>query len=214
MNKFKIPNSILVTALLSLMASNAALSAEELPDYPQIEVETSAGNFTIELFYGRAPLTVRNFIDYVESGFYEGVVFHRVMAGFVVQAGGYDTDYKKKPTQALVPNESGNGLSNRRGFIAMARTTEPHSANSQFFINLADNIALDPRPTRWGYTVFGRVTEGMDAVDQIGYVATGPGPIPELVKDVPTDAVVITHMALVNAQEAEILDDMGDTVSP
>ena len=129
MNNSKLISSIILTGLLGLLASTSALSAEELPDYPQIAVETSAGNFTIELFYGRAPLTVRNFVDYVESGFYEGMVFHRVMAGFVIQAGGYDTDYKKKPTQALVPNESGNGLSNRRGSIAMARTTEPHSAN-------------------------------------------------------------------------------------
>lgn len=214
MNTSKLVYSIILTAVLGLLATTSVLSAEELPDYPQIAVETSAGNFNIELFYGRAPLTVRNFVDYVESGFYEGVVFHRVMAGFVVQAGGYDTDYKKKPTQAFVPNESGNGLSNRRGFIAMARTTEPHSANSQFFINLGDNLTLDPRPTRWGYTVFGRVTEGMDAVDQIGYVATGPGPIPELVKDVPTDAVVITRMTLLHKQDSEVLDDMGDTVNP
>lgn len=214
MNKSTLINSIILTSLIGLLASTSARSAEELPDYPQVAVETSAGNFTLELYYGRAPLTVRNFVDYVESGFYEGVVFHRVVADFVVQAGGYDTDYKKKPTQAFVANESGNGLSNRRGFIAMARTSEPHSANSQFFINLGDNLTLDPRPTRWGYTVFGRVTEGMDAVDQIGYVATGPGPIPELVKDVPTDAVVITRMTLLHKQNTEVLDDMGDTVSP
>jgi cyclophilin family peptidyl-prolyl cis-trans isomerase len=166
-------------------------------DYPQVEMETTAGNFTVELFTERAPITVENFLRYVDDGFYDGVIFHRVVADFVVQAGGYDKDYKKKAAWPTIPNESGNGLSNRRGFVAMARTGNPHSADSQFYINLGDNLALDPRPTRWGYTVFGRVIEGMDAVDQIGYSATGPGPVPNLTKDVPAEPVVITSVRLI-----------------
>jgi cyclophilin family peptidyl-prolyl cis-trans isomerase len=178
------------------------LSAEEippaatLPDYPQIAVTTNAGSFVIELFTGRAPLTVSNFLQYVNSGFYEGTVFHRIVGGFVAQAGGYDADYKLKQTGPMVSNEAGNGLSNRRGYVAMARTTDPHSANSQFYINLADNLALDPMPTRWGYTVFGRVIEGMDTIDEIGYRATGPGPIPSLTKDVPVEPIIIEKMEL------------------
>jgi cyclophilin family peptidyl-prolyl cis-trans isomerase len=184
------------------LSTSGQLFAEEtppgatLPDYPQIEVTTNAGSFVIELFTSRAPLTVSNFVQYVNSGFYEGIVFHRIVGGFVAQAGGYDTDYKLKQSGPMVPNEAGNGLSNRRGFVAMARTADPHSANSQFYINLADNLALDPNPTRWGYTVFGRVIEGMETIDEIGYRATGPGPIPGLAKDVPVDPIIITKMML------------------
>jgi peptidyl-prolyl cis-trans isomerase A (cyclophilin A) len=182
---------------LSSAPSSAIAQASALPDYPQVEVETTAGNFTLELFTERAPITVENFLNYVDTGFYNGVVFHRVVAGFVVQAGGYDDEYKKKVTGPVIPNESGNGLSNRRNTIAMARTGNPHSADAQFYINLGDNLALDPRPTRWGYTVFGRVIDGMDAVDQIGYSATGPGPVPELGKDVPAEPIVITSMKII-----------------
>ena len=169
----------------------------ELPDYPRFVVETNLGTFTIELYTSRAPLTVTNFVSNAVNGFYEGTVFHRVMGGFVVQAGGYDANYQLKETTKMVSNESGNGLSNRRGSIAMARTADPHSANSQFYINLADNLPLDPRPSRWGYTVFGRVTEGMEVIDEIGYVATGPGPVPELTKDVPKEPIIITRVTLI-----------------
>jgi len=194
----------LTAALAGLLIFTTSYAGEhasrDLPDYPQVAVETSAGNFTIELFNARAPLTVRNFVDYVESGHYDDTVFHRVVAGFVVQGGGYDTSYKKKPTSTSIPNESGNGLSNRRGFVAMARTSDPHSANAQFYINLGDNLPLDPRPQRWGYTVFGRVLdEGIDVVDQIGYVETSAGPAPELAKDVPVEAVVIKSIRLIDA---------------
>ena len=170
--------------------------ATTLPDYPQIAVTTNAGDFVIELFTSRAPLTVSNFIQYVNSGFYEGIIFHRVVGGFVAQAGGYNADYKLKPSGPLIPNEAGNGLSNRRGFVAMARTADPHSANSQFYINLTDNLALDPMPTRWGYTVFGRVIKGMETIDEIGYRATGPGPIPSLSKDVPVEPIIVEKMVL------------------
>ena len=188
--------------LYQAITAASQLSAEEiqpaatLPDYPQIAVTTNAGSFVIELFTSRAPLTVSNFVQYINSGFYEGTVFHRIVGGFVAQAGGYDADYKLKQTGPMVSNEAGNGLSNRRGYVAMARTTDPHSANSQFYINLADNLALDPMPTRWGYTVFGRVIEGMDTIDEIGYRATGPGPVASLTKDVPVEAIIIKKMEL------------------
>jgi peptidyl-prolyl cis-trans isomerase A (cyclophilin A) len=198
LNTQKLLNLFLPCLLVSVWIANSASAEDLLPDYPQVSVETNAGNFTLELFNGRAPLTVRNFVDYVESGFYNDVIFHRVLAGFVVQAGGYDSDYKQKTTRPEIPNESGNGLSNRRGSIAMARTAAPHSADSQFYINLGDSLMLDPSLTRWGYTVFGRVIEGMDVVDQIGYVATGPGPVPELTKDVPAKPVIILKMTLLN----------------
>ncbi|HJP04389.1 MAG: hypothetical protein CL799_04135 [Chromatiales bacterium] len=186
-----------LTLLMSLVAGSL-YAQDALPTYPRLLVETSSGDFEVELFSSKAPLTVRNFLDYVDSGFYEGTIFHRIVGGFVAQGGGYDMDYKLRPTRKSIPNESGNGLSNRRGFVSMARTGKPHSADSQFYINLADNIALDPRPTRWGYTVFGRVVEGMDVIDKIGYVATGPGPVPQLKKDVPAEAIVIEKITLLN----------------
>jgi len=195
MRKYLVFLYLVIATPTHLLAEEAAAAAP-LPDYPRIEVETNAGNFVLELFTSRAPLTVANFIQYVNSGFYQGTVFHRIVGGFVAQAGGYDVDYKLKATGPMVPNEAGNGLSNRRGFVAMARTAEPHSADSQFYINLADNLALDPRPTRWGYTVFGRVIQGMEVIDEIGYRATGPGPVPNLTKDVPAEPIVITKMTL------------------
>ena len=111
----------------------------------------------------------------MKQGFYNGMIFHRVVAGFIAQTGGYTADLKLKPTTGNVPNESGNGLSNLRGTVGFARSKEPHSGTSQFYINLADNLDLNPRPTRWGYAVFGKVVEGMEVVDDIGHRPTGPG---------------------------------------
>ena len=200
---------IAVALLLALAALPATANiADELPPYPRLEVKTTAGDMVFELFSARAPLHVRNMLRLVEQEFYDNTVFHRVMGGFVAQGGGYDTDYKLKQTEKLIPNESGNGLSNKRGFIGMARTNDPHSADSQFYINLADNVALDPRPTRWGYTVFGKVVEGMDVVDEIGYVATGPGPVPELTRDVPLKPVVILSIRLL--EDATVDSSGGD----
>jgi cyclophilin family peptidyl-prolyl cis-trans isomerase len=142
---------------------------------PRVKVFTTAGSFVIELDPVRAPLTVQTFLSYVSKGFYNGVIFHRVVAGFVAQTGGYTADFKLKPTTGTVFNESGNGLSNLRGTVGMARANEPHSATSQFYINLADNVDLNPRPTRWGYAVFGKVVEGMEVVDDIGHRPTGGG---------------------------------------
>jgi cyclophilin family peptidyl-prolyl cis-trans isomerase len=159
---------------------------------PQVQVVTSMGNFTIELNPERAPLTVANFLNYVDQGHYTNSIFHRVVANFVIQGGGFDTDYKPEPAAVKVVNESGNGLSNVRGTVGQARTLEPHSGNAQFYVNLGDNAALDPNQTRWGYAVFGRVTSGMDVVDRIGNVATGAHP--PIKDETPLKPVVILRI--------------------
>lgn len=140
---------------------------------PQVQVVTSLGNFTIELNAERAPLTVAHFLKYVDQGQYSGTIFHRVIANFVIQGGGFDANYKLKPAPTKVVNESGNGLTNQRGTVGMARSQDPHGSDAQFYVNLYDNEALDPNKTRWGYAVFGKVVQGMDVVDRIGNVSTG-----------------------------------------
>ncbi|MEO8465473.1 MAG: peptidylprolyl isomerase [Gammaproteobacteria bacterium] len=138
-------------------------------------VSTNVGNFVMELDRGRAPLTVDAFVKYAKQGFYAGLIFHRVVAGFIVQGGGYTPDLTLKATATNVPNESGNGLSNLRGTVGFARSNDPHSGTTQFYVNLADNLDLNPRATRWGYAVFGKIVEGMEVVDDIGHRPTGPG---------------------------------------
>jgi len=177
---------LLTLSLVTIQASAA--------DYPKVRIETTAGDFLVELDGGRAPLTVKNFMQYVEEGFYEGTIFHRVVNGFVIQGGGYTVDLQPKPVREGVPNEAGNGLSNQRLTIAMARTNEPHSGDSQFYINLADNVALDPKATRWGYAVFGTVTEGAQVVDEIGHRAVG---IQGEFQNVPASPVIIERMVIV-----------------
>jgi len=155
-------------------------------------IQTSVGDILIELNPRRAPVTVENFRSYADTGFYDGTVFHRVIEGFMIQGGGFTQNYVRKQTRRPIPNEATNGLSNEQYTIAMARTNAPHSATSQFFINSNDNKNLDhtARDSRgWGYTVFGRVIEGHDVVDQISEVATGAaGPFR---RDVPRDQVII-----------------------
>ena len=140
---------------------------------PRVTFETTHGNFTVEVDSVRAPLTAENFLRYVRDGAYDGTVFHRVIANFVVQGGGYDAALKERASRAAIPNESGNGLSNRRGTLGLARDESPHSGSSQFYVNLVDNLGLDPLPSRWGYAVFGHVVEGMDVLDQIAHLRTG-----------------------------------------
>ena len=158
---------------------------------PQVQLETSMGNIVIELNRDKAPETVANFIGYVEDGSYDGTIFHRVIENFMVQGGGFDQDFQQKQTKAPVQNEADNGLSNKRGAVAMARTNDPHSATAQFFINTVDNDFLDFKgktPSGWGYAVFGEVIEGMDVVDKIREVETtmrGPH------QDVPAEDIVI-----------------------
>ena len=144
------------------------------PTTRRCSVTTNMGEFVIEVFTDRAPLTAANFLRYVREGFYSNTLFHRVVANFVIQGGGHDaTTLKLKPTHDSVVNESGNGLQNKRGTVGLARGEPPHSGNAQFYVNLVDNPDLDPVPTRWGYAVFGRVVEGMDVVDRIGETPTG-----------------------------------------
>ena len=163
-------------------------------DQPKVRVETNAGDFVIELDALRAPLSVKNFLQYVEEGFYPGTLFHRVVSGFVVQAGGYSADENPKTARPPIPNESGNGLSNQRMTVAMARTNDPHSADSQFFVNLNDNVSLDPKPSRWGYAVFGKVISGAEVIDDIGHRAIiSKGQFPEF----PAEPVIIENMELV-----------------
>ena len=161
-----------IIILLALFSPLAALAQAPASLAPRVRFETSAGNFVVELDAVRAPLTAENFLRYVRDGGYDGTVFHRVIANFVIQGGGYDDRLAVRTPQAPIPNESGNGLSNRRGTLGLAREDSPHSGSSQFYINLADNAGLDPLPSRWGYAVFGRVVEGMDVVDRIGYLRT------------------------------------------
>ncbi len=161
-----------ITTVLALLFPLGTLAQAQTSLAPRVRFETSAGNFLVELDTVRAPLTAENFLRYVRDGGYDGTVFHRVIANFVVQGGGYDDRLAARTPQAPIPNESGNGLSNRRGTLGLAREDSPHSGTSQFYINLADNVGLDPLPSRWGYAVFGRVVEGMDVVDRIGYLRT------------------------------------------
>lgn len=189
-----------IPGLFRLLALSAALllgiaSQASAQTAPRVRVETTLGSFVMELDVQRAPLTVANFLEYVKAGHYTDTVFHRVIGNFVAQGGGYDTKYVEKPTRAGTPNESGNGLSNRRGTVGLARTGDPHSGTAQFYVNLADNAALDPQPSRWGYTVFGRVVEGMNVVDDIGAVATGSqGPFE---RDAPLQPIVIKRIEVV-----------------
>ena len=139
-----------------------------------VKLHTNHGEITIELDTERAPESVRNFLDYVESGHYDNTVFHRVIRGFMIQGGGFEPGMKQKPTGEPIENEAANGLKNERGSIAMARTNAPHSATAQFFINVADNGFLDhPGQDGWGYAVFGKISDGMDVVDKIEAVKTG-----------------------------------------
>ena len=153
-----------------------------------IRMTTSVGDITLELYPDKAPLSVENFLGYVDQGFYTGTIFHRVIPKFMIQGGGFGRDMQHKATRDAIHNEANNGLRNRRYSIAMARTSDIHSATSQFFINLADNAFLDHGTRDFGYAVFGQVTSGMDVVDKIGAVKTGRrGPH----SDVPLEPVVI-----------------------
>lgn len=192
--------------LTFVLLSATAMGADRVPAHPHILVETTEGSFKLELDGRAAPLTVANFLKHVDAGFYDGLIFHRVIPGFMIQGGGYTPGFKNKEGEETIPNESGNGLPNVRGTIAMARLQEPHTASSQFFINVVDNHdrnmsgarldpIKDPGKGRWGYAVFGYVIEGMDIVDKIASVQTapnGPGGAPA-----PVVPVVIKKMSRV-----------------
>jgi cyclophilin family peptidyl-prolyl cis-trans isomerase len=172
---FRLVN-ILRTAVLALLLTGASSA---LAENPRVEFKTTMGSFTLELYPDKAPKTVENFIQYANSGFYNGTIFHRVIDGFMIQGGGFDRDMRQKPTRGAIQNEAGiaikGGLKNDLGTVAMARTADPHSATAQFFINVKDNPFLDfrgPYPEGFGYAVFGRVVQGMDVVLQIAKVST------------------------------------------
>jgi peptidyl-prolyl cis-trans isomerase B (cyclophilin B) len=164
---------------------------------PRVLLSTSHGDITLELDAVKAPDSTRNFLAYVTSGFFDGTIFHRVIPGFMIQGGGFTADMGQKATECSISNEAANGLKNDRGTIAMARTANPHSATSQFFINLANNKFLDhtgQTPQGWGYAVFGKVVEGMEVVDAIAQVATGnSGPH----ADVPREPVVMNQVTVI-----------------
>ena len=176
---------------LLLQAPAPAAPLQPAPGNPVVTIETSLGSITVELFKDQAPVSVANFLEYVRDGFYPGTVWHRVVPGYVIQGGGFTADLQEKPTRPPIQNEATNGVSNRRGTVAMARTRALRSATSQFYINLSNNPSLDHQgfsPDVFGYAVFGRVIAGMDVVDRIGQVKTG---FKDGMEDVPLEPVLI-----------------------
>ena len=184
-----------------VMLSAAATSAGAMAADPQVDLKTSAGTIRLELYPGKAPKTVENFLQYVRDGHYNGTIFHRVMDGFMIQGGGFDAGFKQKPTRAPIQNEAQAGvkagLKNDIGTVAMARTSDPHSASAQFFINVNNNTFLnwgDPRSDGNGYAVFGKVVSGMDVVNKIAKVATGNSGMHQ---NVPRQAILIETATVV-----------------
>jgi cyclophilin family peptidyl-prolyl cis-trans isomerase len=190
-----------MTRLLVLLMLAAAMAAPTGAANPQVTLETTHGTIVIELDAAKAPITVGNFLDYVKGGFFDGTVFHRVIPGFMIQGGGFTPNMEQKPTREPIVNESANGLVNKRGTVAMARTPDPNSATAQFFINLKDNAFLDKAKAQdgYGYCVFGKVVKGMSVVDAIAAVKTGTvGGF----QDVPMQPVVIKKASVVSAPPA------------
>lgn len=178
-------------------ASSTSTQGKTMSTNPHVKLQTSQGDILIELDAEKAPKTVENFLTYVNEGFYDGTIFHRVINNFMVQGGGFDASMKQKQTHAPIENEANNGLKNNRYTLAMARTADPHSATAQFFINVADNDFLNftsPTPNGWGYAVFGKVIEGTEVVDQIKAVKTGNKGFHQ---DVPTEDVIIEKATVV-----------------
>ncbi len=187
----------LLFILIAALWSVASFSAN-----PQVELKTNMGVIVLELYPERTPATVKNFIQYVKDGHYNGTVFHRVIPKFMIQGGGFSPDFKQRPVGKPIRNEAANGIKNTMGTVAMARTSEPHSATAQFFINIADNDFLNFRyPTRegYGYCAFGRVIKGMNVVQRIASVATGAGPAPH--RDVPRQPIVIEQATVIEAAD-------------
>lgn len=183
--------------LLALLAT-LAISLPVLAANPMVEMKTSQGSITIELYPDKAPKTVANFLQYVKDKHYDGTVFHRVIDGFMIQGGGMDLGLKEKTTRAPIQNEAKNGLKNQIGTLAMARKPDPHSATAQFFINLVNNSGLDyPAHDGWGYCVFGKVTQGMDVVNKISKVATGSV---RGFQDVPAQPILIESVKLIETK--------------
>lgn len=190
-------NTIFATTTLLMALTTSSIAAT------QVEFVTSAGNFVVEVYPDKAPKTVENFLKYVEDGFYNNTVFHRVISRFMIQGGGFERDLTEKSTRAPIINESNNGLLNQTGTIAMARTQDPNSATAQFFVNLADNQFLNytsPEPDFIGYCVFGKVVSGMEVVHKIGIVPTGNN---RGFSDVPIKPIVIKQATIKSATVAK-----------
>jgi len=181
--------------LLAALSLASTISLAHAAEAPQVALKTSMGEIVLELYPGKAPKSVENFLRYVKDGHYNGTIFHRVINGFMIQGGGFDAGMQQKPTREPIPNEAKNGLKNAVYTVAMARTSAPHSASAQFFINVANNTALDyPGQDGWGYAVFGKVVKGTEVVDQIRQVKTSSS---GMYRDVPATPVVIESAALV-----------------
>ncbi len=188
---------LLKTSVIAVVAAMFTFSASVSANQQiQVLMTTNMGEITLALDPDKAPVTVKNFLRYVDEGYYDGTIYHRVISDFMIQGGGFDQAYEKKSTHENIINESDNGLPNERGTIAMARTNAPHTASTQFFINVVDNNFLNHTPNNtgaWGYAVFGKVIKGMDVVDRIQRTKTGRGgPFPS---DVPKKMVIIEKMS-------------------
>ncbi len=180
-----------VLLCLALLASAPTFAADTAATNPRVVIKTSEGDITLQLFADKSPVTVANFLGYVDKGFYNGTIFHRVIPNFMIQGGGFGPDMKEKETGEPIVNESNNHLRNTRGTIAMARTSNPDSATAQFFINQRSNLQLDGSDAKPGYAVFGEVIQGMDIVD---FIATAPTGIMAGMDDVPKQAIVIREI--------------------
>ncbi|MEJ2637511.1 MAG: peptidylprolyl isomerase [Calditrichia bacterium] len=185
---FGVIAALAVLSFFALLTVNGCSGNKAQSGKTLVVMSTNMGDMTIELYPDKAPVTVKNFLNYVDNGFYNGTIFHRVIPGFVIQGGGFTQDMQKKPTNPPIKNEADNGLKNEKYTLSMARTQAVNSATSQFFINLADNAQLDNGAMGFGYAVFGKVVKGMDVVDKIASVPTGNvGPY----QDVPREPVII-----------------------
>jgi peptidyl-prolyl cis-trans isomerase B (cyclophilin B) len=195
--------AILSSIVLLISCSSNAQDGKD-NNAPQVKISTNMGDIVLELDYNKAPISVKNFLSYVDEGFYDGTIFHRIIPNFMVQGGGFTKDFTKKKTHAPILNEADNGLYNRIGTVAMARTSDPHSATGQFFINVSQNSFLDFREKQgrgWGYAVFGKVIKGMKVVNKIRQVRTG---FRNGMKDVPQEDVIIlkaTHIGGMTYQQ-------------
>ena len=199
-NKFINSRAAAFLSAVILVLASIGVATANSGDKVMVEMHTSKGLITLELDAEKAPVTVANFIEYVNSGHFDGTIFHRVIPGFVIQGGGLESGMKEKPTQAPIENEADNGLKNVTGSICMARTNDPHSATSQFFINLKDNQFLDhteKSPQGWGYAVFGQVTGGMDVVEAITAVQTGNAGFHQ---DVPVEDIVVEKVTIADQE--------------
>jgi len=199
-NKFINSRAAAFLSAVILVLASIGVATANSGDKVMVEMHTSKGLITLELDAEKAPVTVANFIEYVNSGHFDGTIFHRVIPGFVIQGGGLESGMKEKPTQAPIENEADNGLKNVTGSICMARTNDPHSATSQFFINLKDNQFLDhteKSPQGWGYAVFGQVTDGMDVVEAIAAVQTGNAGFHQ---DVPVEDIVVEKVIITDQE--------------